>query len=156
MNRFRRVVVIVASELGIAEGFLFGRLATDVQLSDPSNAAYVSGFYSGSAPRNSVSPYVVWSWQGGDDVPALGTIRVATEPLFLVRVIGRTRMFKDLEAAASRIDDLLHGSNGIYNNHRIASCMRENEYSLVEETEEDEWRHLGGYYRLYIVSQPIA
>lgn len=146
----------MANELGIAEGFLYAKLSGDTALNNPSDPAYVNGIFSGRAPRGTIPPYIVWSYQGGIDVvPGLGHIRVAVEPLFIVRVIGQTRQFKDLEAAANRIDAVLHFTSGTYGGYRIASSVREEAYVLVEDTEEIEWRHLGGYYRLYIVSQPI-
>ncbi len=136
----------MANELGIAEGWLYQTLSGDATL----RAQAPDGFWGGVRPRGAVSAFVVWDFQDSPDTTNLASVRLATSPLYLVRLIKLTESFADLQTGADRIDALLHRGSGTFNGVRIASCMREALYQFTELFNDSYYLHLGGYYRCYI------
>jgi hypothetical protein len=133
------------NELKAAEDFIYGQLAANAPL-----VAATTGIFSASAPRGQLSPFVTFLWQTSTDVTIVGSVRIAIEPLFLVKVIGQTGTFHDIQGIADMIDASLHNSQGSKYGMRIAQCVRTGTYEMVDNSTEIPWRHLGGYYQLYI------
>jgi len=111
--------------------------------------------YDGVAPLTSPFPYVIVQVQSpGADMMGVGTARIWATPLFLVKAIDKTRSWSTLTALADAIDNRLHGSTGntgaTSTDARILACVREQPFSLIEESEGDMFRHLGGTYRVII------
>ncbi len=140
----------MANELGAAELFLKGTLGANATVL----ALTRGGIFSGSAPRGATPPFVIFSFMSAPDGELVNAKRISTRPLYLVRAVGRTGQLSDLQPLADAIDAALQGSDGYYGGFRIAQCTREDAYTLTEATEEIPWKHLGGYYRLYISVQP--
>lgn len=141
-----------------AEGFLEQTFKADPLLNNPALLAstYCTGFWSESAPKNAVGRYIIWSYRESPDTVA-GHYRVAIEPLFVVKVVGKTSRFEDLQAVADQIDFDLQNVSGVYHDAQgrfadriIRRVVREDLYRLVENTDAGQYRHLGGYYRFYI------
>jgi hypothetical protein len=139
------------TEIDAAEAYLFDKLTGRPEL-----MALVTGVYDEVAPDGSVPPFVVYAFQGNKDAVNESWLRRAIEPLYTVRVIGRTSRFSDLAKATWYIDDTLHRSDGFAGVYRIAQCVREDVYRRVEKLDKVEWRHSGGYYRLYIEVPIVA
>lgn len=137
-------------ELYEADQWLYGTLAGDSTL-----AGLVSGIFDTEAPPNQTGVYVVFNVQSpGVDVRAsgrLGTGRIVTTPLYLVRAIGATTAETTIKAAALRFDQLLEGITTATVNGNHISWQRESPFKHVEhQGPQQKWRHLGGLYRAYI------
>jgi len=134
------------NELTRASQFLYSQLGTL-----PGGAA----IYDGVAPLNSPYPYVIVQVQSpGADMMGVGTARIWATPLFLVKAIDKTRSWSTLTALADAIETRLHGATGstglTATDGRILSCVRESPFSLIEESNGDMFRSLGGLFRLII------
>lgn len=75
------------NEIDAASAYLYQRLSTDATLT----GLVSTRIYSRRAPQRStgvtVYPYVLYSWQGGDDTATLDQVRLLVELLFWVRVV---------------------------------------------------------------------
>lgn len=138
-------------ELTEADDWLYGVLSGDATLA----ALVGSRIYSWETPPNTGSPYVIFHPQSpGVDVRAsgrLGTGRVFTTPLYLVRAIAAVTDWATLKPIALRIDQLIEGVNITTVNGNHISVQRESPFQLVQhDGTQQRWRHLGGLYRFYI------
>jgi len=110
------------------------------------------GFYSERVQTAPSGNYVIWSYQGSlPDLDEVHGVRILVQPLYLVRFIGATDDFTQLQPAVEALDAALHmaGPQAVPG-YTVAECNRERPYSVVEHFVNIERRHLGGYYRLYI------
>ncbi len=131
----------MANELPRAERFIYDLLV----------AATVAGgrVYSGVAPDGAAEPYVVMQVQSpGNDLYTVGAYRVWTDPLFIVKAVAKTRSWSTLTATADAIDLALHDKEGTVTGGTIYECLRERAFSLIEDVEGVQYRHLGGFYRV--------
>lgn len=134
----------MSSSTGAAETWIYGKLANDATLT----SLGVRGIYAYQAPETATVPYIVFQQQAASDVPALGTIRIMTSLLYVVRVIS-TAPFSSLLAIDNRIDALLHASSGTNSNGTVIACVRQSPFVMSEPVEGRTFRHLGGIYRLW-------
>jgi hypothetical protein len=131
------------NELPRAEQFIYNLLA----------AADVAGdrIHSGSAPAGTAQPYVVIQVQSsGNDLYTVGAYRVWADPLFIVKAVAKTGSWSTLTATADAIDAALHDKEGTVSGGTIYECIRERPFSLIENDEGVEYRHLGGFYRVRV------
>ncbi len=143
----------------IARRYLFGRLApagvVDAQLA----TARVAGVYSDRVPSGEAWAagglaryYVVFRRLSvGTDLSTVGSVRQQTDPLFVVAVAGRVDDIGHLDAAASRVDALLHATMGPVAGGYVQACDREapHENGPVLLAGDVSIYELGGRYRLY-------
>lgn len=135
------------NELTRAERWLYRRLTGDARL-----AELVGGrVYGHTADPEAAYPLVVFFPTGGHDTRVVGGMRVMSRETFAVKVIGRGASLAPLEEIADRIDAALQGAAGAVPGLEIASCVRERAFAYAETDGGEEYRHLGGYYRLLIV-----
>lgn len=139
------------AELFEADQWLYTTLAGDATIA----AAVGTRIYSWQAPPLTSGPYIVYQEQSpGNDIRAsgrVGTGRIMTTPLYLVRVIGPFNSLSTLQSIALRIDQLLEGITTATVNGNHISIQRESPFSLVEQDGvQQTYRHLGGMYRFYI------
>lgn len=138
-------------ELFEADSWLQSTLSGDATIT----SLVGSRIYSWDVPIGTSSPYITFHPQSpGIDVRAsgrLGSGRIMTTPLYLIRAIGSVNDWATLKPIALRIDQLLEGTtNATVNGNHIA-VQRESPFQLVEhDAAQQSWRHLGGLYRLYI------
>lgn len=135
----------MADETSIADRWLYSVLSNDSTL----DTLLGSGdrVWQEQADQGAPMPYVVFQYQGGFDVAGVGPTRIMASLLYLVRVIG-TGEFSELEAAADRIDTLLHAKAGEVADGHMFACVREQPFRLIETTDGIVYRHRGGLYRL--------
>ncbi len=132
-------------EPNIAAKWLYTTLAADATLA----ALVGTRIYEDIGPEGAGYPRIVFQMQSpGSDTLGVGARRVWTPLLYIVRgIVQDDRYTSDLETIATRIDALLHDRQVEVTNGRIKS-YRERPFRRPERTDETEYRHLGGEYRL--------
>ena len=133
------------AETLVAEQWLYSVLAADSQLA----AIVGTRIYAYVAPQGATMPFVVYQNQAGRDVRGVGPLRLMANLLYVVKVVAQTNSFATLETAANRIDVVLQAASGTNVRGTVIACVREQPFSLVESTNEGQFRHLGGIYRLW-------
>jgi len=136
--------VATVNETTRAESWLYQALAAGV----PSLQAY-----SVVAPEGAAQPFIVFQQQATSDLMVVGAARVWASMLYLVKVVGQTTSFTALQPAADLVDAALHAAAGQVGGGTILACTRERAFSLVEESNGLQWRHLGGVFRLLVQGQ---
>lgn len=141
-----------AVELTEVDTWLYSTFTGDATL-----MSYLSapGVYSWYAPPLTTGKYLVYQMQSpGNDVRAsgrMGTGIIMSTPLYLCRVIGASDSCTDLEAASLRMHQLIEGITAVTANGNYIAVQREQPYQAVQVLgPQQRYRHLGGYYRLYI------
>lgn len=147
----------MASEVVIANAFVYQRLAGDATLTGLLGGASVPRIYQGKAPQGAMFPAVVYQHQGGSDVRgATEATRIGANLLYVVRGVAQAERFTgDLQTIEERIDARLHRTSGavVLNSvtlGEVIACVRLQPFDLTEDEEGVEWRHLGGIYRLFV------
>jgi len=126
---------------------MYGVLAGDATL----HALVADRIYSEVAPADATFPVVVFQWMSGHDVRGVGPTRIMDDLLYLVKAIGQTKAFTDIETIANRVDVLLHAQSGAPTGGTVYGCVREEPFKLAEDDEGISYRHLGGSYRLWVI-----
>lgn len=106
--------------------------------------------YADTAPANSPFPLIVFGFMSASDVMEVGQTRFMGRATYLVRGIGQTRSKQALEALAAAIDAALHRQGGSVTGGVVLSCTREEPFSLAEQLDGVDYRHLGGLYRIAV------
>jgi hypothetical protein len=137
----------VPDETVVAETWLYSVLTTDATLTGLIGVGEkVHAFV---APKGTPPPFVVYQYQGGNDVRGVGPVRIMTGLLYVVKAVTRSKSFSDLKPIAERINVLLHAQHGEAAGGRVVSCVREQPFKLVETSDGGvPFRHLGGIYRI--------
>jgi hypothetical protein len=139
------------SEVGLGLQFLFGVLSPD-----PTLASYApGGGYRSLAPDGTATPFWIVSLQNaGQDTLTQQGVRLLSQPLFLVKAVGPASAMQAIVNAASQIDLLLGGGQGLRNqsiaNGFIAACFRTATHEQDELVNGVLWTNIGGLYRLVI------
>lgn len=128
-----------------AEQWLYSKLTNSAALT----AVVSTRIYAYVAPQGATLPCVVYQQQAARDVQGVGPARIWANMVYLVKVIGQTRSFGDLETAANAIDTALQAASGSNTRGNVWACVRDSPFALVESTEAGEYRHLGGIYRIF-------
>jgi hypothetical protein len=138
-----------ATETGVIARWLTGLLKGDTGAGGVATLA-TGGIYNTRAARAATYPLVIFRFQGGSDLNAIGAgRRVYVNAVYAVYGVIREASDTDLEPIAARIDELLNGAQWAATGGLVLSCVRES--PLVLSTLEDgvEARILGGLYRIY-------
>jgi hypothetical protein len=105
-------------------------------------------------PDSEYYPFVLYNFQAGSDVPALGTVRLMTLPLMQVRAVGKGQPDANLRAADVRIDEVLQNASAQTSGGYVISARREFPVDRPEyDSANVRYHNLGGLYRLYISKQ---
>ena len=134
-------------EILAAKQFITAKLTADTAL----GSAVSTRIYDSVAPQGAAWPFVVFQNQsgGGNDVAAMGALRIMTDSLFLVKGIEKSSSFMgNLKTIATRIDAALHGTSGTATDGTVIACVRERAFEMIETTDGVQYRHLGGIYRI--------
>ena len=133
-------------ETTTAETWLYGVLSGDATL-----AGLVSTrIYGYLAPNSATYPLVVYQYQAGSDLMGVGTARIWSDSVYVIKAIAKAETFGTLKTIADRIDTLLHAESGSATGGSVVGCVRERAYSLVEVVDTVQLRHLGGIYRILV------
>lgn len=101
------------------------------------------------APPRADHPLLVHQFQGGADVRGGGPFRIMFSGLWVVKIVGATRDYLSLKPAADRVDVLLNAAAGETDDGGlIFSCTREQPFRLPESENGNDFRSLGGLYRI--------
>jgi hypothetical protein len=146
------------NELPAAENWLHDKLASDAEI-----ASVVGGkIYKYALPQGLTNPYplIIYSLASDSDFQGLGTVRILTRPLYLVKVISRGAPSSLVNLAADRIDEIIGKTTkdtfvSTAGDMFAVSSRRE---AAVQFMERDPtvagtiYFHLGGLYRLELFS----
>lgn len=137
-------------EQDAAAQWIFSTLHGDATLQ-----ALVTGgldVYEGVAPEGSAFPSIVFQILSGRDVMVTGAIRIWTELVVLVKVIGKQSSFAALAPIVARIDQLLHKGSGTTSDGQTWGSIREQPFRLAEVENGIQYQSSGGLYRLFVTS----
>lgn len=148
----------MASEISRVESWIYSKLVADV---GPGGLNTLVGgrIFAYLAPQaiNGVPiayPLVIYNLQSSRDVQGLGTDRVMTRPLYLIKVISKGPPTDTARGAADRIDEVIGKAVANLKDGYVFSGRREQSISYLEaETASgaattDHFRHVGGLYRI--------
>jgi hypothetical protein len=145
------------NELSVANLFLFQQLLGDTDLANACGRRFYADFApQPTTPDQVIYPCVLWHEQAAKDCHAMGQRRFLSEPLFLVKAVGRGG-YNGIVALADRIDAVLHNDESPVvvtlevggQNWNVIS-FRERGMQMSEYVEGVRFSHIGGLYRLQI------
>lgn len=85
---------------------------------------------------------------GADDLMGVGTVRILTRLDYLVKAITDGESYPD--AAAARIDQLIHGAAAAVGPGRVMSCVRAGPFSLPTSENGMQFRQRGAFYHIQV------
>lgn len=138
-------------EVEVAARWLNARLRADTTLTGLTMASPAAGQPAAVNIHMNVLkglPGVVYSFQGGNDVRAVGPIRVWSSQLWLIKAVTAGEAFGQAEAIAQRVDELLDSYVGEVAGGGWIGCTREAPSYLRQVDGDQAFQHLGGQYRL--------
>lgn len=137
------------SETARVRAFIFTTLTND-----PTLAGLIGNrAYHGVAPAQAQYPFVVFQMlSAGNDLMTVGTARIWSAPLFIVKAVCKGSSTDPVEPVANRIDQLLHAAAGTVTNGVIWECVRERPFDLPTNENGVFYQQLGGEYR-FLASQ---
>ncbi len=101
-----------------------------------------------NARNNPTFPYVVFHSVTPIDLPVFGDGPGTVRSDWLVKAVGEGRGYDVIEPLADAIHAALNRQSGSVTGYEIVGCYRTAPFSMPEQDEGKEWRHLGGYYRI--------
>lgn len=136
----------MANEVVYADQWLYGLLSGDA----PLTGLVGTRIHSYVAPEGVVFPYVLYAFQGGADVSVVGGVRIFNSGLYQVKAVGRTESLASLQVIANRLDTLLQRASGSVTGGIILACVRTQPLAYAEVSNQYQYRHLGGLYRIQV------
>lgn len=144
------------NELPAAENWLHDKLAGDAEIA----SIVLDRIYKYALPQSPIYPLITYSLASDTDFQGLGTVRIITRPLYLVKVISKNAPSSLVNLAADRIDEIVGKTTkdtfiSTAGDVFAVSSRRE---AAVQFTERDPsvagtiYFHLGGLYRLEVFS----
>jgi hypothetical protein len=137
-------------ELVAAEMWLNATLSGDTVLT----AIATGGVFQDYAPDGTQPPWVIFTLQSpGNDSLTLNAVRVMTNPLYQIVVVGPASppaMALAVANAASELDTLMKRTSGTVVGGYIADCHRESPLTKSETINTVKWKSTGGLFRLAI------
>lgn len=95
-------------------------------------------------------PCIVFARLSGKDIRGAGGLRIGTDSLYLVRVIGKGGAHSDIEPYAAQIDSLLVTEPTDRDDGTVYSILREEDYEDTETDLGTVFYSRGGIYRILI------
>lgn len=134
------------NELPYIDKWLRQTLVADVTL-EPIIADRV---FNDDIPNLTAFPLIKFNFLAGRDVPANGTKRLMTRPLYLIRAIVKGSVSTTARDIADRLDDIVQNTAATVFEGFVFSARREQPFSQSEKGPDQEIRfhHLGGIYRI--------
>lgn len=130
------------------EGAIVARLAGDGALT----ALAPGGVWLEPAPDGIPEPYVVVGLQTSEDFDVLGGERAIEAVEYLVKAVGAGPSGGAVEAAARRIDEVLHNGTLTLESGSLMAIGRRERVRYVEDGEAARFQHAGGVYAVSISS----
>lgn len=135
----------MADETIVADTWIYSTLTGDSAL-----MGEVTGVHSTSRPRDSDLPAVIFDWIAGSDITYINGIRVWHSGVWVVKAVAATTSWADLQAAAERIDVLLHRQSGTAAGGTVFTATREAPHRQAYSDEGVSYRELGGRFRIEV------
>jgi hypothetical protein len=133
------------AESARARSWLYQTLANDATLTPLIGRR----IYSGRAEQGATFPYVIVQLLSpGNDLIVVGSARIWSDMLWLVKAVNRGTSTAALEPIADRIDALLHAKSGTVVGGVVHVAVRERPHELPERTDGVDYVNLGGEYRV--------
>lgn len=140
----------MATETTIIETWLYAILAADTGAGGIATLSTggIHQYYDSTG--NTTYPKVIFRFQGGSDVVALGGRRCAIDSVYAVYAIWTTPSFAGtLDTIAARIDVLLQAKSGTAAGGTVLGCVRRAPLKLVINEDGSVRYALGGIYRIH-------
>lgn len=142
------------NELPAIENWLHDKLVADTQVF----SVVADNVYKYALPQKPRYPSIVYSLASGFDFQGLGTVRILTRPLYLVKVVSRGTPTTLVNLCADRIDELVGKTVretfiSTAGDQFAISARREAAVQFVERDpalEGSLYFHLGGLYRMEV------
>jgi hypothetical protein len=120
-------------------------------------AAASGGIHKGVASIGVITPFMSYGRQAGSDRLTLAAVRIWTDILMLIQMVGPSSSEVALEAGADRIDALFKDRRNVAipgGGGSVLACYREQEvaYDDPQPVNGVQWSHLGGLYRIELQS----
>jgi len=143
----------MTTELGVVNTWLTTILSGDATLM----GLAPGGVFSDTAPDDTLQPYVLFQYIGGNDVKGNGPHRYMTDATYIVRGVHESKSAAVIDQVAARIDVLLDGQRGTAAGGIIQGCTRLRPYVFMDTYQgndglDHQERHLGGFYRIWASS----
>ena len=137
----------MANELAVTDNWTHDVLVAKANLN-----TLVSGrIWQDVAKQNTVFPYVLFGFQGGQDVRGLGIVRLLTRPLYFVKLVFTGSQTSAVRTAFNEIDEAMGYVSVDVSESYVISARR---FSLLHYVERDADSkpifHRGGLYRLEV------
>ena len=109
-----------------------------------------SDIYQDRAPASANYPFIVIQNQLTIDVMGVGTARIMTDSIYIVKSIAQSETYTPLIPLSEAIDSALHGTTGSLSGGSVFACVREESFRFSETEDGDHFKHLGGTYKLQL------
>ena len=108
----------------------------------------VDGVAGYRAPRTAHWPFVIYQFQSGVDVGGAGPGHWMVDTVYVVKAIASTHTFTTLVPVAAAITSVLEGAVATFSGGHVTGVRRLSPFQLVEDDQGQEFRHLGGTFRI--------
>jgi hypothetical protein len=106
--------------------------------------------WSGVIPAWAVLPQIVFSQVNSEDVSAVGSSgQILIKATYLVKVVNKGTSWDIVSGWADMIDQALDGGVHESDGYRL-EVVRDRPVGYIEEENGIQYRHMGGYYTLYL------
>ncbi len=119
-------------------------------LADVDVSAITTDIYQDRAPKDATYPFIVIQSQLSTDVMGVGTSRIITDSMFIVKSIAQSETYTPLIPLSKAIDIALHGATGSLAGGSVFACIRDESFRFSETEDGDHFKHLGGVYKLQL------
>jgi hypothetical protein len=140
----------VGAEQLLVELWVRSRIATVNAALEEIDLGLSARVYSEAAPKGAVFPVIIFQCQDPPrDVRGVGTFTVMVDTLYLVKAVAQVDDYAELAPIASLLHEALTTSTGgSVGTGTVLTSVREQQFSMPEFEEGEQWRHLGGMYRI--------
>lgn len=140
----------VGAEQVLVELWLRAQIATVNAALEEIALGLSTRVYSEAAPKDATFPVIIFQCQDPPrDVRGVGTFTVMIDTLYLVKAVAQVDNYAELAPIASALHGALTTSvGGAVGDGSVLTSVREAQFSMPEFDEGEQWRHLGGMYRI--------
>jgi hypothetical protein len=136
--------MVAGLEVDVAEEWIFNTLSGDATL----KGLVGDRIFNTEAPQTAAFPFVIYQNMSAMDYAAVGAVRIWTNQVFMVKVVGDTVDYSTLKTIVARIDALLHRSSGSTADGTVWAVVREQILNQAENVNGHQYRHRGGLFRV--------
>lgn len=130
----------------VVEAWIKARLLAASGVTSITNRVFIE-----EAPADTQYPFIIITNQSAQDVRGVGTARVMTDTLYVVKAVYQGADFSQGRTLAKEIDNALTaaGSEAVAGGGTMLACVREEPFRLAENDAGKQYRHIGGIYRIH-------